>query len=49
MEDYRELAPHFDAGLKRPVMETATAITEAFAGTNKAERQCLERLGKLLA
>lgn len=47
-DDYRELSPHFDAGLKRMVHETATAIGSAFHGTNKAEQARLDELGKLL-
>ncbi len=47
-EDFRTHASSYDAGMKRLVLETATAISEAFARTNKAERERLERLGRLL-
>lgn len=47
-EDFRTHASSLDAGMKRLVMETATAISEAFARTNKAERERLDRLERLL-
>lgn len=48
-DEYPELAPHFDAGLKRTVRETAAAIADAFYGTNKEEQKHLEQIGRLLA
>ena len=47
-ESYRGHAAHYDAGLKRMVLETATAIGDAFHGTNKAEKVRLDALKKLL-
>lgn len=48
-DEYTELAPHFDTGLKRVVRETASAIADAFYGTNKEEQKRLDAIDKLLA
>jgi hypothetical protein len=47
-EEYRGQAARFDDGLKRMVLGTAKAISEAFSGTNKVELARLDALGKLL-
>lgn len=48
-DEYKELAPHFDTGLKRMVRETASAIADAFYGINKEEQKRLDQIDKLLA
>ncbi len=49
VDEYKDLAPHFDAGLKRLVLTTAAAVADAFHGTNKEERRQLGQIRKLLA
>ncbi|MEZ4791441.1 MAG: TerB family tellurite resistance protein [Flavobacteriales bacterium] len=44
---YQEHVTMFDPGLKRMVLDTATAITDAFGHTNKAELAVLTRLQSL--
>ncbi len=41
---YAEHRSRFDAGLKRLVLDTASAITDAFGRTNKAELTALTRI-----
>lgn len=41
---YQEYAKHFDPGLKRLVLDTASAITDAFSHTNKSELTALTQL-----
>ena len=44
VDAYREHAPHFDQGLKRMVLDTASAITDAYGHTNKSELAALTQL-----
>lgn len=46
---YREHVKRFDPGLKKLVLDTATAIGQAFRGTNRAEEARLAQLRQLLA
>ena len=44
---YREHQRRFDPGMKRLVLDTAAAITDAFGHTNKAECAALTQLQTL--
>ena len=46
-DSYQEHVTMFDPGLKRMVLDTATAITDAFGHTNKAELAALTQLQEL--
>ena len=46
-DSYQEHVTMFDPGLKRMVLDTATAITDAFGHTNKSELATLTRLQTL--